>query len=127
MAHFAQLDENSTVMQVIVVNNSELITTKTTTTDDGYINVATIESEEKGIAFCQSLYGSDTSWRQTSYNGSFRGKYAAIGDVYDTNTGEFRSPVVVNNTDAPIVAPSTETQQEVVVEAQAPVTSEQTS
>ncbi len=89
MAHFAQLDENNTVTQVIVVNNSELIVEKVTTTDAGYINVATIESEEKGIAFCQSLYGAGTQWRQTSYNGSFRGKYAAIGDTYDAGAGEF--------------------------------------
>ena len=121
MAHFAQLDENSTVTQVIVVNNTELVTTKTTTTDAGYINVAVIESEEKGIAFCQSLYGADTQWRQTSYNGSFRGKYAAIGDVYDTDTNEFRSPVVANSPDVPVVAPAVETQQTVVLETQASV------
>lgn len=117
MAHFAQLDENSTVTQVIVVNNTELVTTKTTTTDDGYINVATIESEEKGIAFCRSLYGAETQWRQTSYNGSFRGKYAAIGDVYDADAGEFRSPVVADSVDDPVVAPVVETQQMVVLEA----------
>ena len=121
MAHFAQLDENSTVTQVIVVNNTELVTTKTTTTDAGYINVAVIESEEKGIAFCQSLYGADTQWRQTSYNGSFRGKYAAIGDTYDAGAGEFLSPNVAPSADVPVVAPAVETQQTVVLEAQAPV------
>ena len=121
MAHFAQLDENNTVTQVIVVNNTELVTTKTTTTDDGYINVAVIESEEKGIAFCQSLYGADTQWRQTSYNGSFRGKYAAIGDTYDAGAGEFLSPNVAPSADVPVVAPAVETQQTVVLETQAPV------
>ena len=121
MAHFAQLDENNTVTQVIVVNNTELVTTKTTTTDAGYINVAVIESEEKGIAFCQSLYGADTQWRQTSYNGSFRGKYAAIGDTYDAGAGEFLSPNVAPSADVPIVAPAVETQQTVVLEVQAPV------
>ena len=121
MAHFAQLDENSTVTQVIVVNNTELVTTKTTTTDDGYINVAVIESEEKGIAFCRSLYGADTNWRQTSYNGSFRGKYAAIGDTYDAGAGEFLSPNVAPSADVPVVSPAVETQQTVVLETQAPV------
>ena len=121
MAHFAQLDENSTVTQVIVVNNTELVTTKTTTTDDGYINVAVIESEEKGIVFCQSLYGADTQWRQTSYNGSFRGKYAAIGDTYDAGAGEFLSPNVAPSADVPVVSPAVETQQTVVLETQAPV------
>lgn len=121
MAHFAELDENNTVTQVIVVNNSELIVEKVTTTDAGYINVATIESEEKGIAFCQSLYGADTQWRQTSYNGSFRGKYAAIGDTYDAGAGEFISPNVAPSADVPVVTPAVETQQTVVLETQAPV------
>jgi len=92
MAHFAQLDDSSTVMQVIVVNNAELITTKTTTTDDGYINVATIESEEKGIAFCQSIYGGETNWRQTSYNGNFRKNYAGIGFTFDAGRDAFIPP-----------------------------------
>jgi hypothetical protein len=47
MAHFAQLDENNTVIQVIVVHNNELL-------DNG------TESESKGILFCQSIFGIDT-------------------------------------------------------------------
>ena len=49
MAHFAQLDENNTVIQVIVVHNNELIM-------DGQ------ENETKGILFCKSLYGEETRW-----------------------------------------------------------------
>jgi|688.fasta_scaffold32315_4 hypothetical protein len=79
MAHFAQLDENNVVLQVIVVNNEELM--------DG-----TDESEVKGIAFCQELFGSDTIWRQTSYNNRFRARYAAIGGVYDPVKDVFISP-----------------------------------
>lgn len=92
MAHFAQLDENNVVVQVIVINNSELLTQKIVTTDEGYINVSTVESEQKGIEFCKSLHGAETNWVQTSYNGSFRGKYAAIGDTYEN--GAFVAPVV---------------------------------
>ena len=92
MAHFAQLDENNVVTQVIVINNNELLTQKVATSDDGYISVSTVESEKKGIEFCQSLYGADTKWVQTSYNGSFRGKYAGIGDTYDGSA--FVAPVV---------------------------------
>jgi hypothetical protein len=84
MAHFAQLDENNIVLQVIVINNSELLTQKIVTTDEGYINVSTVESEQKGVEFCKSLYGADTRWVQTSYNGNFRGKYAGIGDTYES-------------------------------------------
>ncbi len=68
MAHFAQLDENHVVTQVIVVDNNELM-------DNG------VESEAKGIAFCQSLFP-NTNWKQTSYNGNFRKNYAGIGYSY---------------------------------------------
>jgi len=91
MAHFAQLDENNVVVQVIVISNNELLTQKIVTTDEGFINVSTVESEEKGMDFCKSLYGADTNWVQTSYNGSFRGKYAGIGDTYEN--GVFVAPV----------------------------------
>lgn len=122
MAHFAQLDENNVVLQVITVHNSELVVSKqTSVNEDGSIAVSVIESEDKGIEFCQSLFGADTRWVQTSYNGNFRGKYAAIGDTYDADAGEFCSPVVVDNPDVPVVAPAVETEQTVVLETQAPV------
>jgi len=44
MAHFAKINENNIVTQVIVVHNNELLV-------DGE------ESETKGIDFCESLYG----------------------------------------------------------------------
>jgi hypothetical protein len=31
---------------------------------------------------------------QTSYNGRIRGKYAAIGDVYDADLDEFVTPPI---------------------------------
>ena len=70
MAHFARL-ENNIVQQVIVINNEVLE------------NKPFPESESIGIAFCKSLYGADTEWLQTSYNGNFRGKYAGTGMIYD--------------------------------------------
>ena len=81
MAHFAQLDENNVVTQVIVVNNDELM-------DNG------VESEAKGIAFCQSLFGADTRWVQTSYNSKFRDVYAGIGYTYDADKDVFVAPPV---------------------------------
>jgi len=69
MAHFAQLDENNVVTQVIVVHNSELVESKqTTVNEDGSVSVAVVESEQRGIDFCKSLFGEDTRWAQTSYN-----------------------------------------------------------
>ena len=79
MAHFAQLN-SKTVSQVIVVNNETLE------------NKPFPESEAIGVAFCQSLYGADTEWKQTSYNGSFRGQYAGAGMTYDETLDEFVAP-----------------------------------
>lgn len=79
MAHFAQLDENNVVQQVIVVHNDELV-------------VNGMESEANGIRFCQSLFGPDTHWKQTSYNGSFRKNYAGIGFTYDASRNAFLAP-----------------------------------
>jgi hypothetical protein len=72
MAHFAQLDDNNVVTQVIVVGNSD------TADNNG------VESESIGVAFCQSLLGAESNWKQTSYNGNMRGNYAGIGMKYMT-------------------------------------------
>jgi hypothetical protein len=79
MAHFAQLDENNLVTQVIVVANDELLL-------DG------VENETKGIAFCKSLLGDDTRWVQTSYNSTIRKNYAGIGYTYDPVADHFFAP-----------------------------------
>ena len=80
MAHFAKINSNNVVEQVIVVNNEVL------KDDKG------IEQESIGVAFCQSLFGADTNWVQTSYNGNFRGRYAGIGMTYDPIKDEFVTP-----------------------------------
>ena len=43
-----------------------------------------VEAESIGVAFCQSLLGADTNWKQTSYNGNMRGNYAGIGMTFMT-------------------------------------------
>ena len=78
MAHFAQLDENNVVLQVIVVSNNELL-------DGG------VESEVKGISFCQSLFPG-TQWVQTSYNANFRKNYAGLGYTYNHDLDAFVPP-----------------------------------
>ena len=98
MAHFAQIDSSNIVVQVIVVHNNDLIASKTSTiNEDNSISVSIVESEEKGIAYCKSLFGEDTNWVQTSFSGSFRGCYAGIGYTYDPTTNTFIAPVVDNN------------------------------
>ena len=73
MAHFAKLDANNIVTQVIVVNNDDTSDSSGT------------ETEAIGLAFCQKLVGSGTNWKQTSYNNNMRGNYAGIGMTYMTN------------------------------------------
>jgi len=79
MAHFAQLDPNNIVLRVIVVANSD-------------ITVNGQESEAKGIAFCQSLFGPDTRWVQTSYSGKTRKRYAGVGYSFDEQRDAFIPP-----------------------------------
>lgn len=90
MAHFAQLDENNVVTQVIVVHNNELAADTEVVIDGGVVKEKLVLSEEKGIQFLQKLYGENTRWAQTSYNNRFRGKYACIG--YKFENGEFVEP-----------------------------------
>jgi len=70
MAHFAELDENNIVVNVLVVNNEDILDS------DGK------ESETVGIAFLHNLLGDDKTWVQTSYNANFRKNYAGIGYEY---------------------------------------------
>lgn len=79
MAHFARIEDN-TVREVIVVNNAVI------TDQDG------IEQEALGVAFLKELFGEQTDWIQTSYNGNTRGKFASIGDRYDAATDNFVTP-----------------------------------
>ena len=80
MAHFAQLDDNNFVLQVIVVHNNELLD------ENGN------ESETVGITFCKSILGEATRWKQTSYNGKTRKNYAGIGYKYDSQRDAFIPP-----------------------------------
>ena len=80
MAHFAKLDDDNIVIQVIVIHNNELLDS------DGN------ENELKGIQFCKDHYGENTKWSQTSYNANFRKNYAGIGFKYDSNRDAFIPP-----------------------------------
>ena len=78
MAHFAQLDENNVVTQVIVVSNAD------TADANG------VEKESIGVAFCERLFGG--TWKQTSYNGNVRARYAGIGYTYNSGLDAFITP-----------------------------------
>jgi hypothetical protein len=77
MAHFAKLDENSNVIEVVVVNNDALDPNN---------------EEASGIEFLIEWSGGYRNWRQTSYNGSIRGNYAGIGYKYDAAFDAFIAP-----------------------------------
>lgn len=103
MAHFAQLNDNNVVIQVIVVGNNQLLD------ENGQ------EQEALGVAFCQQLFGGN--WKQTSYNNSFRVRYAGIGFSYNPDINAFIPPKphpswVLNIStaawDAPVPRPSGE-------------------
>ena len=105
MAHFAQLDENNIVQQVIVISNDVAV------------------DEASGQDFITNTLKLGGVWKQTSYNTyrhyeytlddseppkvihteylgpkhslggtPFRGQYAGIGDRYDAELDEFITP-----------------------------------
>lgn len=78
MAHYAQIDENNIVTQVIVIDN------KDTADANG------VEKEYIGAAFCERLFGG--TWKQTSYNGNIRKNYAGIGYTYNADIDAFVPP-----------------------------------
>jgi hypothetical protein len=78
MAHFAQIDDDNIVTNVIVVHNNELLD------DSGD------EQESLGSAFCSNLLGG--TWKQTSYNSTFRKNFAGTGYTYDTIRNAFIAP-----------------------------------
>jgi hypothetical protein len=65
MAHFAKIDNNNLVTQVIVA-------------EQDFINSGAV--------------GDSFLWVQTSYNGNFRKNYAAVGDTYDKTKDAFIAP-----------------------------------
>jgi hypothetical protein len=96
MAHFAQIDANNVVTQVIVVANKDTA------------DATGVEKEYIGAAFCEKLFGG--TWKQTSYNGTIRKNYAGIGYTYNADIDAFVPPKpfaswVLNNDTAQWEAP----------------------
>jgi len=85
MAHFAQLDENDFVIQVIVVGDNDCLN------HDGK------ECDIAGQTFCRSVAGEHTRWLRTSYNHNIRKNYAGIGYRYDAKRDAFIPPQVFSD------------------------------
>lgn len=71
MAHFAEIDENGTVKQVLVVPDQQ---------------------EHRGQDYLASDLGLGGIWIQTSYNNKIRKQYAGIGYKYDADADVFIAP-----------------------------------
>jgi hypothetical protein len=71
MAHFAELDENNIVKQVLVVPNSV---------------------EHYGELYLSRDLNLGGRWVQTSYNGNIRKNFAGIGSTYDEVRDAFITP-----------------------------------
>ena len=69
MSHWAEIDENNTVLRVLVGDNNKA---------------------DEGEAFMNSLGG---TWVKTSYNGNIRKNFAGIGYTYDSIRDAFIPPV----------------------------------
>lgn len=83
MAYFAKL-ENNTVTQVISVSNDVC----------GEPTLDFPDTCAAGRAFIANTLKLAGTWKQTSYNNNFRGRYAGIGYTYDPVADEFVAPVV---------------------------------
>lgn len=79
MAHFAKLDSNQKVVEIIVIDNEMLR------------GLQFPHSEPAGQKYIFEL-GLSGNWLQTSYNGNFRNKYAGIGYSYNRKLDAFVPP-----------------------------------
>ena len=72
MAHFAKVDENNLVTEVIVIDNS-VVDPENTGTDN----------ESLGQTYIADVLGFEGNWQQCSYNNNIRGHYAGVGYTWD--------------------------------------------
>jgi hypothetical protein len=73
MAHWAKIDDKNVVVQVTVGDNND------PNGDEGYQWLV------------ENLGG---RWIKTSYNGTIRGRFAGIGDIYDEANDVFVVPEI---------------------------------
>lgn len=101
MAHFAELNKDNTVTNIIVISNcaiggcigqSHWDYQEEYHKDHGSLEFP--DQEPLGITLCKELYGEDKTFVQTSYNGKFRGRFAGAGMTYDPDKDEFVSPEI---------------------------------
>ena len=76
MAHYAFLDQNNVITEVIVGRNEDEVV--------------------DGISDWEKFYGEIRQQKciRTSYNAKIRGKFAGIGDTYDADKDIFIAPKI---------------------------------
>jgi len=79
MAHFAKLNSENIVTQVLVLSNDVLRDSNN------------IEQEALGIEFLTKMTN-HSLWKQTSYNSNFRKRFAGVGHTYDPQRDAFIPP-----------------------------------
>jgi len=82
MAHFAELDINNKVLQVVVISNEDV---------DANGGDQSVEAETF-VATIVPFVPFGGAWKQTSYNNNFRKQYAGIGYSYNSSLDMFISP-----------------------------------
>lgn len=80
MAYFAEIDDDGLVLRVISVSNHDAP------------DPAPTHSEPLGQAFIAEALGLPGQWRQTSFSGSMRGRFAGPGFTYDAVADVFIAP-----------------------------------
>jgi len=71
MSHFAELDETNKVIRVLVADNND-------------------SAGDEGYSWIINNFGG--TWVKTSYNSKIRGKFAGIGDTYNSDEDIFITP-----------------------------------
>ena len=66
MAHFAKIGLNSRVEDIVFVDNA--VTANVYLDGNDGDKEKSVEVEQKGIDYLKSIFGSDTVWKQCSFN-----------------------------------------------------------
>lgn len=82
MAHFAKLDDNNNVIDVVTISNE---------------SIDPLNEESSGIAFLTEWSNGYTNWKQTSYTAKIRFNYAGIGYIYDPIDDAFIAPPICDH------------------------------
>ena len=101
MAHFAKIDGTTKIVEDIVFVDNAVTANVYLDADDSDTEKS-IEVEQNGIDYLQSIFGSDTTWVQCSFNTwankhnlggtPFRYNMAEIGYTYDSLRNAFIPP-----------------------------------